>query len=231
MPSQRRAFGYSRQLAVFASLVLTTGLCALLLVLRVQRSHHSTYIWLLWNLFLAWLPAGFALIAYNIDPRGSRLGWGVIAGCAVLWLVFFPNAPYLVTDLIHLHRQADVPFWFDLILLVTFGWTGLFLGFVSLFLMQDIVRRATTPLMSWLFAFGVLTLGGFGIYLGRFLRWNSWDVFFAPTQILGALADGLRHPLAHFQTIVFSLIFAVFFATTYLMLVSLMHLQRETRPS
>ncbi len=226
----QRVFRHSRQLAVLASLSLATILCIGLLVLRIAHSGHSTYSWLLWNLFLAWLPAGFALIAYNIR-RHSRLRWLLICGCALVWLAFFPNAPYLVTDIIHLHRQSDVPFWFDLILLVAFAWTGCFLGLVSLYLMQETVRWAAGSVVSWLFAFASLGLSGFGIYLGRFLRWNSWDVIFAPTQILGLFADGLRHPVAHFQTIVFSLIFGGFLASIYLMLVSLMHLRQERQPT
>lgn len=220
-------FRHSRQLGVVASLVLLTLLCIGLLVLRVVHSHHSTYAWLWWNLLLAWLPLGFALVAYNVSWHHSRLNWFLVFACAVIWLAFFPNAPYLVTDIIHLQHRPDAPFWFDLILFVAIAWTGCFLGLVSLVLMQEIVRRAAGPLVSWLFALAAVGLSGFGIYLGRFLRWNSWDVVFAPTQIMGSLLEGLRHPAAHSQTIVFSLIFAVFFASMYLMLISLMNLRRD----
>src|SRR5260370_5450168 len=180
LPAIRPTSTYSRQLAVVASLLISTALCASLVLMRIVRSHHLTYFWLLRNLFLAWLPAGFALIAYNVNSRYRWLRWILVSGCALLWLVFLPNAPYLVTDIIHLHPLGDVPFWFDLILLVAFAWTGLFLGFVSLFLMQETVRGATGSVVSWLFAVVVLGLSGFGIYLGRFLRWNSWDVFSEP---------------------------------------------------
>jgi len=231
MFDRMRAFRHSRQLGVVASLVLSTLLCIGLLVLRVVHSHHSTYAWLWWNLFLAWLPLGFALVAYNVSWRHSRLGWLLVFACAVVWLVFFPNAPYLVTDIIHLQHRPDAPFWFDLILFVAIAWTGCFLGLVSLFLMQEIVRRAAGSVFSWVFAVSVLGLSGFGIYLGRFLRWNSWDLFFAPTQILGSILEGMRHPAAHSQTFVFSIVFASFFTSMYLMLVSLMHLRHEGQPS
>lgn len=220
-------FRHSRQLGVVASLVLSTFLCIGMLVLRVLHSHHSTYAWLWFNLFLAWLPLAFALVAYNVSWHHSRLSWLLVFACAVIWLAFFPNAPYLVTDIIHLQHRADAPFWFDLILFVAIAWTGCFLGLVSLFLMQEIVRRAAGWVFSWVFALAALVLSGFGIYLGRFLRWNSWDVFFAPSEILGSILEGLRHPAAHSQTFVFSMMFAAFFTTMYLMLVSLMHLRQE----
>jgi len=220
-------FRHTRQLGVVASLVFSTLLCVALLILRVVHSHHSTYAWLWWNLFLAWLPLGFALLAYNVSWRHSRLNWFLVFACAVIWLAFFPNAPYLVTDIIHLQHRPDSPFWFDLILFVAIAWTGCFLGLVSLYLMQEIVRRATGPVFSWIFALTALGLSGFGIYLGRFLRWNSWDLFFAPIQIIGSILEGVRHPAAHYQTIVFSIIFATFFASLYLTLVSLMHLRQE----
>ena len=218
---------HSRQLGVVASLVLLTMLSIGLLVLRVAHSHHYTYAWLWWNIFLAWLPLAFALVAYNVSWRHSRLSWFLVFACAVVWLAFFPNAPYLVTDIIHLQHRPDAPFWFDLILFVTIAWTGCFLGFVSLFLMQEIVRRATGTVVSWVFAVAALALSGFGIYLGRFLRWNSWDVFFAPAQIVGSIIQGLKHPAAHSQTFVFSMIFAAFLTAMYLTLVSLMHLRHE----
>src|SRR5882757_8524613 len=195
MFNHKPLFRHSRQLGVVASLVLLTLLSVGLLALRVVHSHHSTYAWLWWNLFLAWLPLGFALIAHNAYSRHSRLSWFLVFGCAIIWLAFFPNAPYLVTDIVHLQHRPDAPFWFDLILFVSIAWTGCFLGLVSLFLMQEIVRRAAGSTVSWLFALAALGLSGFGIYLGRFLRWNSWDLLFTHTRIIGSLLEGLRHPV------------------------------------
>ena len=69
----------------------------------------------MWNLFLAWLPAFSALVAYNVYKKQSWLKWLVAPLCALVWLIFFPKALYLVTDLIHLRPQSDAPFWFDLL--------------------------------------------------------------------------------------------------------------------
>lgn len=225
----RAFFRHYRQLAVIASLIFATLVCFGMLVLRVAYSHNSHYVWLLWNLFLAWLPAGSALIAYNLHQRHGRLSWLLVSACAVAWFIFLPNAPYLVTDMIHLRSQPDAPFWFDLLLLLAFAWTGFFLGLVSLLLMQEVVRRLAGTVTSWLFAFVMLGLSSFGIYLGRFMRWNSWDVVFNPSRLLVDVIQPVIHPLAHTQTVVFSVLFAFYLVAMYLALAAVMNFQHEVR--
>ncbi|MBN1313651.1 MAG: DUF1361 domain-containing protein [Anaerolineae bacterium] len=216
-----------RQLAVVASLVFASAVCTALLLLRIVHTHRLTHLYLLWNLFLAWLPMICSLVAYNFYKRSSRLSGLFAGGCILVWLLFFPNAPYLLTDLIHLQPQENVPFWFDLILIVTFALTGFFLGLISLVLMQAIVRKTLGAIVSWIFAVGVLGVSGFGIYLGRFLRWNSWDVIVNPRPVLFDIWLHLRHPLANFQTLVFSALFSLFLLAAYLILMSVTHLSAE----
>jgi uncharacterized membrane protein len=183
----------------------------------------------LWNLFLAWLPMLSALAAYNMHKRQAKGGWLLVLGCALLWLLFMPNAPYLVTDLVNLqHYPRYMLYWYDLVMFATYAWTGVFLGLVSLFLMQEIARKTAGRLVSWLFAFGVLALSSFGIYLGRFLRWNSWDVFYNPGQILADIANTVRHPFSNAEAYVFSMVFTVFILCTYLMMMAMMNFQQET---
>lgn len=216
-----------RQLAVVGSLVFATALSLGLLVLRVVYTRGFDYVGLGWNLFLAWLPLFFALAAYNVYKRSSRLSWLVVAGCAFVWLLFFPNAPYLLTDIVHLQSARGVPFWYDLVMIIGFAFTGLFLGLVSLYLMQSLVRLAAGGPASWLFALIVSGLSGFGIYLGRFLRWNSWDLFVSPLSLLADIAERFRHPLAHYQTFMFSAMFSLFFISAYFILVAMMHMQKD----
>jgi len=220
---------YQRQLAVVASLGFATLFCLGLLELRDWRYGRGAQHWLIWNLFLAWLPMLGALAAYNLHGLSTRLRWLPVLGFAALWLLFLPNAPYLITDIIHLKPYAPIPLWYDLITLVAFAWTGSFLGLVSLFLMQELVRRTIGQLASWLFVAGVLLLNGFGIYFGRFLRWNSWDVIYRPTHLLAELATGFWHPREHLQTLAFAGLFTVLFSAVYLMLLSFTHLQLEHR--
>jgi uncharacterized membrane protein len=218
-----------RQLAVIASLAFATLMCLGLLVLRVAHTHSFGNVGLVWNLALAWLPTISALLAYNFHKQPSWLNWVRVSACVVVWLLFLPNAPYLITDIMHMRPQPDIPFWYDLILYVAFAWTGCFLGLVSLLLIQEIVRKAAGALASWIFILGVLGLNGFGVYLGRFLRWNSWDVIVNPLALFSEIAQQVRHPLAHFQTVVFSVLFSCFFLAVYLMLVAVMNFRQEAQ--
>jgi uncharacterized membrane protein len=220
-----------RQLAVLASLAFASAICLALLAVRVVYADNRSYSFLSWNLFLAWLPMLCSLFAYNAYKRRGRLSWLVVAGCALAWLLFFPNAPYILTDLMHLRPRPDAPLWFDVLLVIAFAWTGLFLGLVSLSLMQALVRRAAGTLASWGFALGVLSLSGFGIYIGRFLRWNSWDVFLSPGGMLADLLDAAQHPLLHARSLVFSGLFSLFLLSAYFMFFALTHLQMEVSSS
>ncbi len=219
-----------RQLAVLASLAFASAICLAMLAARVVYSANLSFSFLAWNLFMAWLPLLCSLFAYNAYKRRSRLSWLVVAGCALAWLLFFPNAPYILTDLMHLRPRPDVPLWFDVLLVIAFAWTGLFLGLISLSLMQALVRRAAGTLASWGFALGVLSLSGFGIYIGRFLRWNSWDVFLSPGGLMADLLDAAQHPLLHARSLVFSGLFSLFLLSAYIMFVALTHLQVEASP-
>ncbi|MDX2042515.1 MAG: DUF1361 domain-containing protein [Acidobacteriota bacterium] len=218
---------YQKQLPVLASLSFATVFCLGLLALRAWHYNTSPQRWLVWNLFLAWLPMLGALAAYNLNHWPTRLRWVPILGFAALWLLFLPNAPYLITDIIHLKQSGRVPLWYDLITLVAFAWTGSFLGLVSLFLMQDLVRRTIGRVTSWLFVVGVLVLNGFGVYFGRFLRWNSWDALFQPTNLMNQLVDGLQNPSDHMQTLAFTGLFTLLFSAVYLMMLSFTHLHLE----
>ena len=227
-PSERLSRN-RRQLAVIGSLVFASLICLGLFGLRVAHSHSFAYRYLIWNLFLAWLPILSALAAFNLQRRHPWVDWVLVPACALFWLVFFPNAPYLITDIMHLQRQSAAPFWYDLILFVAFAWTGFFLGLISLFLMQEIVRKAAGNRSSWLFALGVLALSSFGIYLGRFMRWNSWDLFLNPGKLFADVSEQVQDPFTRFQAFVFSALFAGFFLAMYLTLVAITHLQQEIR--
>jgi uncharacterized membrane protein len=218
-----------RQISVLASLGFATALCLGLLVLRSWRYQSAGHPWLAWNLFLAWLPALGAFAAYNLNHWPTRLRWLPIVGLSMLWLLFLPNAPYLITDIIHLKQYQGVPLWYDLITLVTFAWTGSFLGLVSLFLMQMLVRKTIGNAASWVFVLCVLALNGFGVYFGRVLRWNSWDVLFRPVSLFGDLWEGICNPLNHLQTIAFAGLFTLLFSAVYLMLLSFTQLHLEHR--
>jgi uncharacterized membrane protein len=193
-------------------LVASAALGILMVAIRIYFSGTLSYTFLFWNLFLAVIP--FALSSLLVGFKMPAL---VFYGLTALWLLFFPNAPYVLTDLLHL-RQHDVPLWYDLLMLLSFAWTGLMFGFVSLADMQRLIRERFNAATGWLFACVALALGSFGIYLGRFLRWNSWDIVTEPKQLAWDILERLSNPLAHLGTYGFTVLLTAFLLLAYLML-------------
>ncbi len=196
-------------------LLLSTLLAVGLFAGRVYLSHTLTYLFLVWNLFLAWIPYLSSLWAAHTHQRYPRRWWYLVIPGG-LWLIFFPNAPYILTDLMHLRTRAPIPMWYDIGMLVAFAWTGLFLAVFSLRIMQNLVRTFVGSIASWLFVLGSLGLGGLGIYLGRFLRWNSWDLLFRPRSVLTDVVIRLTDPWSHPGTFGVTLLFAAFLLVCYL---------------
>ena len=148
------------------ALTFASGVCLILISARIIWTGKLRYGFLLWNLFLAWLPLLFPLLACEKYHNASGRNWRFL-GLAGAWLLFFPNAPYIFTDLIHLTRGYFPHFWVDMVLILTCALTGLVLGFLSLFLMQSIVSRMFGRTASWVFIATVAGLSGIGMYLGR----------------------------------------------------------------
>ncbi len=196
-------------------ILLSTLLAVGLFASRVYLSHTVTYVFLVWNLFLAWIPYLSSLWAAHLHQRYPDRWWNLLLPGA-LWLVFFPNAPYIVTDFLHLRARAPIPIWFDIGMLSVFAWTGLFLAVFSLRVMQTLVKSFAGSVAGWLFAMGSLGLGGLGIYVGRFLRWNSWDLLFQPRSVLTDVATRLVNPWSHPGAFGVTLLFAAFLLVCYL---------------
>lgn len=194
--------------------VLSTLLACLFLTGRIYLSRNLTYIFLVWNLFLAWVPFLLSLWISATYQQSRR--WWYLLALGLVWLTFFPNAPYIVTDFFHLQHRPPVPIWYDLGLLSIFAWTGLFLAVYSLRAMQMLVRSIAGSLAGWLFVGGVVGLSGLGIYLGRFLGWNSWDLFFQPQAVLADILIRLTNPLQHAATFGVSFMFSLFLLACYL---------------
>jgi len=132
-----------------------------------------------------------------------------------IWLIFFPNAPYIVTDFFHLQQREGIPLWLDLIILAMFSWNGLIIGFLSLKDMQQIITANYGKRYGWTFSIFVLLLGSFGIYIGRYLRYNSWDVFIAPYSLTGDIIKILLHPAQHKSAFGMTIGFSIFLMTSY----------------
>jgi len=202
------------KIGIFAILVAASIVCVSLVSARIAYSDSRRYSSLVWNLFLAWIPFILAFMAYVLS-WSRALMYLVIPTFAFLWFIFFPNAPYILTDLQHLgERVSNVPIWYDVILLIWFSWTGMLLGVVSLNLMQEIIRRQLGRLFSWVFVFFVAGLTAVGIYVGRFIRLNSWDILQDP----GGTAENLFAWLADpsLRSMGFIALYTGFFVFVYI---------------
>ena len=207
-----------RRLTILGSLAGLSALVVAMVAVRVSYSGNSYYEALVWNLLLAWIPFALAVYVYDGRRRGERgpLLWAASA----LWLLFFPNAPYIVTDFKWLRDWTGAPIWYDVVLVAAAAWCGLMLGFISLYLMQAVVRRSIGAVKAWLFVLGVLAVSSFGIYLGRFQRWNSWDVFTRPGVLAHNVWPHLARPYDHPKTVAVTALFTAFLAMTYLVFYS-----------
>lgn len=212
-------------LSVFMLLNIACAVCIGLVFARVAYSDSGRHLGLIWNLFLAWIPFILAYFAYLVSWRRATL-YFVIPFIAFLWLIFFPNAPYMLTDLQDLARRAsDAPLWYDVIIVVWTSWTGMLLGVISLYLMQNIILRNFGRVAGWVFVFVISGLSSFGVYIGRFVRLNSWDILQNPKEtaqeILGIVIDPSRRLAA------FTLLYTFFFLFVFVLLYSFSRMLRE----
>jgi uncharacterized membrane protein len=216
---------FRRETAIpVAALTFASGVSVALVLARIAWTWRFNYAFLIWNLFLAWLPLIFALLACERYRAASGRDWHFLAFTAA-WLLFFPNAPYIFTDLTHLTSRYFPHFWVDLVLVLCCALTGLVLGFVSLYLIHCIAVKVFGRFLAWVFIAGVTGLSSFGIYLGRFLRFNSWDVIYKPVALYHGIGSWVADPLQNSRTSVFPLLFATFLFISYVMLYALTHLK------
>ena len=183
-------------LAGFTIALAVLSLAAVgLLAVRVDRVGEPAFGFLTWNLFLAWIPFGLSLCVAAVHGRGGPrpLLWVFGAG----WLLFLPNAPYILTDFIHLGRVGGAPLWFDAALIGTFAAAGLALGLASLLVVHHVVEARAGRVVGWAVAVGSLMLCTIGIYLGRFPRFNSWDVVTDPHSLVAVILQRLADPLGN----------------------------------
>ncbi|MEB3100269.1 DUF1361 domain-containing protein [Ferviditalea candida] len=193
--------------------VLFTLFSVALVVFRIFYTSDQSYLYLIWNLFLAWVPLWISMLLHKYGSRKERSAIVFYSGVFV-WLVFFPNAPYLVTDFIHF-RQLDggITAWYDLLMLMCFSLLGLLLGFYSLHLLRVLIRRRHGHFKASMFYYGSILLCSAGIYLGRFQRWNSWDLLVRPMNVLSdalSLEDSGMPQIAGFILITFFFLLFVY---------------------
>jgi uncharacterized membrane protein len=216
------------RLMMFVLLAGATIFSVAIWLVRSEFSGSGRYGFLIWNLFLAWIPFLISYFTYTL-PLKRRWINTIIPISAFFWLIFFPNAPYILTDFQHLaNPTGELPVWYDVMMLIWFAFTGLLLGMVSLFLMQEIMRREFGRWLGWAFVALVTALSSAGVYMGRFLRWNSWDILRDPTGIALYTFERAQNP--SLQSIAFTSLFGLFFLFLYITLYTFGHLLLE-RPN
>jgi uncharacterized membrane protein len=206
----------ANRLSILFIFTLTTIVCVTLVAFRVHYTSKVTFVFLIWNIFLALIPymISTSLVLFQNRIEKRWLIWIPF----LAWLCFFPNAPYILTDLFHLKRRTDIPLWYDLALILFFAWNGLMLGYASLMDMQSVLATRFNMWIGWVASVASLLLAGFGIYLGRFLRWNSWDVISSPGGLLVDITTRVSDPAAHPRTFGVTLLFSTFLVLGYVLL-------------
>ncbi len=199
-----------KQLPFIKGFTTAVAFSLLLLLIRIMKTDSTYYLFLVWNLFLACLPYAIALIL-SLRKTNHLVFWLAF----IVWLVFLPNSPYILTDLQHIRLSTLQSVWFDVLLILSFAINGLIIGFASLWIMQKLLRDRFSKGITNFFINIILLLCGFGIYLGRVLRWNSWDILQNPMGILSDIFKRVLFPIEHINTWSFTIGFGGFLIITY----------------
>lgn len=215
----------TRSILQFLKLLLAMSVaCSFLAAIRVYMSGEYSYLYLIWNLFLAWVPL---LISFSLKRIYIRMQkrYFLLAATCFTWLLFFPNSPYIITDLIHINPNESSHVWYDALMIFSFALTGLIAGFISLYILHEILDSLFHRYLNWSLVILIFLLSGYGIYLGRVLRWNSWDLFTRPQSLLSDVTTQIENPEALFMTAAFTF-FMIF---SYLILHCLINLKYQAR--
>jgi len=195
------------------ALVAASAWCVVLLLARRHAFGDLGYVWLIWNLTLAWVPLLAAVALYVASRRRHTVAELVAVGA--VWLVFLPNAPYVLTDFIHLPERHRL---YVALVLASFAFTALAVGFASLLLVQIVVTRRAGAVAGWAVAVTALFLSSVGMYLGRVDRFNSWDVVRRPRLVAWTLRHRLFDPFGNHELVLFVIAVGGFLTLAYVVI-------------
>jgi len=201
----KTSFSFQKILAAFFVFI------GLLLAIRIYYTGKLLYLFLVWNIFLAWIPFMLSSLFEKMSNKSIWIRTLVICS----WLAFFPNALYIVTDLVHLQIESTVPKWFDAVLLFSASVVGLMMAFISLYRVENHLLKTVNKKTGQALIMMILFMGSFGVYLGRFLRWNSWDIISNPAQLLMSIGHRIVSPFDHVNTWAVTIIFTTLFYLLY----------------
>jgi uncharacterized membrane protein len=184
---------------------------AMLILFRVWYAGTTAFLFLGWNIFLAWIPYALStqLPSYRKKEKWKQLF------LFASWLLFFPNALYIVTDLIHLRDESNMPWWFDAMLLFAAAFAGLLMAFVSLRNTERYFATIFSKKNVAVLIFGLLFLGSFGVYLGRFERWNSWNIVNDPFELALNIFNCIINPIDNVKVWAITVLFTGVYSLLY----------------
>lgn len=201
-------------------LMLSICFTMCLLAIRIFRTNELTYVFYTWNMFLAIIPILFSRRLEKQESIGFAT-YLLIGG----WLLFFPNAPYIITDLFHYRERNSAPKWYDLLLVTSAAWNGLLLGIASLMQVETYLTKHIKAGWVRLAVFSSMILCGYGIYIGRFLRFNSWNIITKPNKLINASAHHILQPQQNIKLWAFTFLFAAMFGIIYFTLKAMKELK------
>jgi uncharacterized membrane protein len=196
------------------SMGLLSALCIVFFIYRLLVTSTWRFSFIFTNLALAWLGLIFGWLLVFHLRKNSWLGWRSI-GLTILWLAFLPNTWYVLTDFLHVKPTGEVSEIYDITLVGILVIVGFVLGFTSLYLVHKRMLKSISEQKSLFIVAGVILLSSFAIYLGRNLRWNSWDVLANPGGIIVSISDRIIDPFGHPRAINVTGLFFVLLTTLY----------------
>lgn len=217
----------------YQQFIITLSIAALVCVglLGFGARYHDSwrFNYLLWNLFLAALPLVFAIKLRSVLRRKRWSDWEPL-GWTVAWLLFLPNSFYMISDYIHLPEVAESDLLYNSVMFTAFICLGVILGFCSLYLIHNRLRQRVGTLAAGAWIGLTLLLSSYAIYLGRDLRWNSWDVVFNPAGLLFDVSDRLLRPDDYPEMFVVIFSFFVLLGSLYAVVWTAAHWLRQAAP-
>ncbi len=196
------------------SIILLIILSVVLNILRVIIWDRVSFIYILWNIFLALLPFLVSSILININNQKKIKNY-LFFIIGIIWLLLIPNAPYIITDFIHIGEVRAVPELYDSFLLFSSAWVGLLLGLHSINHIEQILKTKYKKNIALAIITIIIIFISFGIYLGRFLRFNSWDVFAKPQVFLNGIVEIFSNTKNMTEALLYTLLFFFFMLTAY----------------
>jgi uncharacterized membrane protein len=208
-----------KTLKLLNTLMLATVFCAVLLLCRINYTGNERFMFLGFNLILAWIPMAVSSAMLPLQNKWWHhiIFWVLF----IVWLGFFPNSPYIITDLLHLKHRADAPYWFDCMMISSFAWLGLMLGILSLYNVYEKMICLYNKSAAVITVVVTSLLCGYGIYLGRFLRWNTWDIVNNPDDLLNDVVLRFMHPFTYPRAHLMALVGAGVVITSFLIIAQL----------